>query len=159
MPAVRYTCREAPLLLVQSISRRVFAIGMSCVIVVGTAPRLDCLCPDIACQFGCEHLLAGPKAETPPAKPACCCNHSQKPVPPVNGLAAGDSGCHCDMQVVQEKSPLARQPNQESTPQVLWLAADELTLSQSRPELRPGRSLFTGLPPDDPVSRAQILRL
>ena len=147
------------MVLAPSISRRLAAIGMSCLIVVGTAPRVDCLCPEIACQFDCEHFFAGRATQTEPAKAACCCNHAQEPAPPVDGLAAGDSGCHCDMQVVQEKSPLARQPDQESTAQVLWLAADELTLSLARPELRCDRSLFTGLPPDDPVSRAQILRL
>jgi len=64
------------------------------------------------------------------------------------------------MQVVQDERMLAvRNDGKLPPPSVLWLASDTLTSELTDPELRLDRSLFTSLPPDDPVSRAQILRL
>jgi hypothetical protein len=61
--------------------------------------------------------------------------------------------------IQSELSPAVRYDGKLPPPVPMWLTSDCLSISLSRPELRPDRSRFTGLPPDDPVSRAQILRL
>jgi len=145
------------------IARWFVAVGMCCLTVLGAAPRLDCLCPDLACQSACEQPLAGILGEGAvecDQQPACCCHHEERSPQPDNGPACHNSGCHCEMQVVQDERTLAvRNDGKLPPPSVLWLASDTLTSELTDPELRLDRSLFTGLPPDDPVSRAQILRI
>ena len=146
------------------IARWIVAVGMCCLTVLGAAPRLDCLCPDGQCQLACEQPLADqicPAVSEADQHPSCCCHHEPQPAPNSDDSPVWHkSGCHCQMQVVQnELSPAVRNDGKLPPTVPLWLASDRLALSLSRPELRSDRSQFTGLPPDDPVSRAQILRL
>jgi hypothetical protein len=146
------------------IARWIVAVGMCCLTVLGAAPRLDCLCANAQCQMACEHPLASsvcaPVSESD-QRASCCCHHEPKPAPKSDDVPVWhNSGCHCQMHVDQsELTPVVRNDGKLPPPVVLWLASDRLTLSLSRPELRINRSRITGLPPDDPVSRAQILRL
>ena len=144
------------------IPRPFAAIGMCCLIVFGSAPRIDCLCPDSVCQFSCEFMFSqATNVSKREHKPACCCNHEAQPVPNSgDGPTWHNAGCDCQMHVVRcELAPAVRNDGKLPPPVALWLASDRLALSLSRPGLRPDRSQFTGLAPDDPVSRAQILRL
>jgi hypothetical protein len=64
------------------------------------------------------------------------------------------------MQVVRDAQlPVVRNTGHTTTTLVAWIPADDVSLVLSRPVPHGDRSLFNGLPPDDPVSRAQILRL
>jgi hypothetical protein len=93
-------------------------------------------------------------------QPACCCHRKEHSPQPGDGPACHRSGCHCEMQVVQAKLTLAAvNDGKLPPPSVLWLASDPLVPFLTQPELRTDRSLLSGHPPDDPVSRAQILRL
>jgi len=146
------------------VARWTVAVGMCCLTVVGAAPRVDCLCPDGQCQMACEQPLADRVCAVvgeSDQQPSCCCHHEPKPAPKSDGApVCHKSGCHCQMHVVQnDLSPAVRNDGKLPPPIAWWLTGDRLTLSLSRLELRPDRSDFTGLPPDDPVSRAQILRL
>ena len=146
------------------IARWIVAVGMCCLTVLGAAPRLNCLCPDGQCQMACEQPLANQVCAAviePDQHPSCCCHHEPRPVPNSDDVPVWhNSGCHCQMHVVQsELTPVVRNDGKLPLPVALWLASDHLSLSLGRAESRPDRSHFTGLPPDDPVSRAQILRL
>ena len=144
-------------------TRWIAVVGMCCLTLLGAAPRIDCLCPDGACQLACEQLLA-PLLDEAAAecaeKPVCCCHHDQS-LPQSSGEPAIQaSGCHCDLQVVQDQSsPAARNDGKLPPPLVIWLASDDGASTASGPARPLDRHFFTGLPPDDPVSRAQILRL
>jgi hypothetical protein len=150
-----------------SIARRLVVVGMCCLTVLGAAPRLDCHCPDRACQVSCESGLPGSccvaTAEKEPTTPqhACCC-HCNRPAsqPQGDNPIARRTPCHCDMQVVRDAQlPVVRNAGHMTSPLVAWIPADDVCLVLSRPVPHGDRSLINGLPPDDPVSRAQILRL
>jgi hypothetical protein len=136
-------------------------VGMSCLTVLGAAPRLDCLCADQSCQIACEQPLAHVLPGAPCAsEPACCCHQDQPAPEPDHGPALEPAGCHCQMQIVGTKlSAPERVAAKQPLLQTSWLHGDalELAAAQTAPTFRYGR--FAGLPPDDPVSRAQILRL
>lgn len=138
-------------------------VGMSCLTVLGAAPRLDCLCPDRSCQIDCERPLAHvlPAADSNCiGEPACCCRRDQPNPAPDCAPALEPEGCHCQILIVgTELSAPERVAAKQPLAQTSWLNGDvvELAAAQSAPSCMHGR--FTGLPPDDPVSRAQILRL
>jgi hypothetical protein len=146
------------------IARWIVAVGMCCLTALGAAPRLDCLCPNAQCQMACKQPLANnvcaPVSESD-QQLTCCCHHEPKPAPKSDDVPVWhNSGCHCQMHVVQNELLSAVRIDGKLPPPVAqWLASDHLSLSLCRAELRPDRSQFTGLPPDDPVSRAQILRI
>ena len=134
-------------------------VGMSCLTVLGAAPRLDCLCADQSCQIACEQPLAHvlPTADSDcSSERACCCHHDQPAPEPAHGPALEPAGCHCPMQIVGTKlSAPERVAAKQPLSQTSWLNGDELELAaaQTAPTFRYGR--FTGLPPDDPVSRGK----
>ena len=144
-------------------------VGMSCLTVLGAAPRLDCLCPNRSCQVACEQPLAHvlPAADSDCiSEPACCCRSDQPAAEsdhdavPDHGPALEPVGCRCQMQIAGTNlSAPERVAAKQPLSQTSWLNGDVVGLAaaQSAPSCLHGR--FTGLPPDDPVSRAQILRL
>lgn len=150
-----------------SIARRVVAVGMCCLTMLGAAPRLDCHCPDRACQVSCESGLPGSccaaatKSKPTTAQHACCprCNRPASQSPGESPVVHR-THCHCDMQVVRDAQlPVVCNAGHVTSPLVAWIPADDVSPVLSRLVLHGDRSLFNGLPADDPVSRAQILRL
>ena len=138
------------------------AVGMSCLTVLNAAPRLDCLCPDRTCQIACE--LAFPAAPVADlncaAERACCCHHKPASAPSDDDSACRSSGCRCQMQVVLESTtPAVCSEGRQPLHLTGWLADFGLLsyLGHAEPHGEPG--YVSDLPPDDPVSRAQILRL
>jgi hypothetical protein len=133
--------------------RRLLVGGMCCLSVVGAAPRLDCLCPIAECQVACESGLVAPPQDKP-----CCCRHGAD-APQSGGSAAKPAGCPCDLHLKQGHVTPVVQADAPPQPLVCWLdpASDS---SVSGPQgWHECRTISSGLPPDDPVSRAQILRI
>lgn len=144
------------------VARWLVVVGMSCLTVLGAAPRLDCLCPNRSCQLVCEQpLTAVPAAAVECAEQRpCCCRHQPAAPQSDQDPACRSSGCHCQMQVVlTEMTPAVRTEGKQPLLPTGWLSGDtQLSLSgQAEPSRELGH--FTDLPPDDPVSHAQILRL
>ena len=133
--------------------RRLLAGGMCCLTVLGAAPRLDCLCPIAECQVACELGLVAPPQDKP-----CCCHHGAD-APKTSGCETGPAGCPCDLHLRQDHVTPVVQDDAPQQPLVCWLdpASDSLA---SAPRWRQDcRTIASSLPPDDPVSRAQILRI
>ena len=133
--------------------RRFFALGMCCLTVLGAAPRLDCLCPSVACQVACESGIVAPLQDKP-----CCCQHGAD-APNRGGREASPAGCPCDWQLTQDHATLVVQDDAPQQPPVCWLNPASDSLASGPQWWQECRTIASSLPPDDPVSRAQILRL
>ena len=134
--------------------RRFLAAGMCCLTVLGAAPRLDCLCASAACQVACESGLLVAAAH----EKSCCCHHAADT--PKNGESeAKSAGCQCDLHLTQDHvSPVVRDDAPQQ-PLVLWLSPASVSLASGTQWRQDCRTIASVLPPDDPVSRAQILRI
>jgi hypothetical protein len=135
-------------------SRRILAVGMCCLTMLGAAPRLDCLCASVACQTACESAML----VTRPHDQPCCCHHDTET--PTNGAPeAAPIGCHCDLQVSQDHVAPVVRDDAPQPPLVLWLSPASDLLTSMGQGVHDDLAFSSGLPPDDPVSRAQILRI
>lgn len=134
--------------------QRFLTVGMCCLTVLGAAPRLDCLCVSVACQTACESATL----VTAPHDKSCCCHRDER-IPTSDAPEAKPTDCHCDMQVSQEQVAPVVRDDAPQPPLVFWLCPATSTLTSGRQWLQDCLAIASGLPPDDPVSRAQILRL
>jgi len=146
--------------LSRQIPRKFSAAVLCCLVLVGGLPRAWCLCPDAECRAACDAGL-GPlatAAEEHAGCPHCRCHQkeqdggSDQP-----GFSA--SQCPCSMHVAQAVLPSAGRDVEMPTASIAWLAPAEVEQGLSVSAERVDRSRLLQLPPDDPVSRAQILRL
>ena len=139
--------------------------GLCCLVVLGGLPRAWCLCPDAACRLACDtrsNLLAA----TMPSKsaPACCCCDRSQPAAnlpaelPSPHCAAAD--CACEMHVTQLVLVAAdRDVQSESARPAIWMASTDVAALVRNLSEAAAPAAKVALPPDDPVTRAQILRL
>ena len=140
--------------------RKFSAAALCCLVLVGGLPRAWCLCPDAECRAACDAGL-GPlaiAAEEPAGCPHCRCHQK---VQDAGGQQPGFSAsqCPCPMHVAQVVLPSAGRDIEGPTAAIAWLATDEVERGLSASAERIHRATFLERPPDDPVSRAQILRL
>jgi hypothetical protein len=131
--------------------RRLVVVGMCCLTVLGAAPRLNCLCPSLACQAACESGLGALQQDQ-----SCCCHHEADE--PTDG-GPNAAGCQCDWRVSQDQIAPAVRADAPQQPLVCWLSPANDSLTSGPRWSQDDLALASGLPPDDPVSRAQILRL
>jgi hypothetical protein len=147
----------------RQIPRRFSAAALCCLLLVGGLPRMWCLCPDADCRAACNAGAAPLAPEH--SQPACCPRCASQPSEQgeTDGNLPGFSGseCPCQVLVAQLVLPSAPRAVEMTAASVQWLARGD-----AGQQLRPGRSaehsisaVVINLPPDDPVSRAQILRL
>lgn len=146
------------------ISRQVSVGGLCCLMVISGLPRSWCLCPDEACRTACNarsNPLAVPApSESTPAECCCCEQAARTDEAPADALHLARNQCACQMHVTQLVLLKAdRDIQSEAFPLVLWVAS--ATLDPSLGDLHHDTlaNLLAGLPPDNPVTRAQILRL
>src|SRR5262245_10492576 len=89
-----------------SVARWLVVVGMSCLTMLGAAPRLVCPCPNRSCQLVCEqplaHVFTAVDADCADP-PACCCHHDRPADKPEHGQALRSTVCHCQMQLVGTK--------------------------------------------------------
>jgi hypothetical protein len=145
--------------LTGSISRWLSTGGLCCLMVVGGLPRSWCLCPEEACRIACDSranvlALAGARDDSSGCR---CCDKPADSGPGTPQIAG--TACACQVQVTQVVLVTAgRDAQVKAESPALWVATAEHSLLAGADRTVLASPVF-GPPPDDPVSRAQILRL
>ena len=139
---------------------RLLSLALAGLMVVGGAPRVNCDCIDAQCRNACARagltLLTASCATAPP-RCHCCQNQAQPtlPVGPCDLTTAPDC-CDLAIHLGDLSSP------GKSSPFGLVAESAPAPLLGNLHDVAPPYPVLAAprrLPPDDPVSRAQILRI
>jgi hypothetical protein len=146
-----------------SIPNRSFVLALCGLVLVGSMPRVGCICAsgefcvDCSTNANCTPSAVGAKTE-----PTCCCCETAPAVARHGAESKGPALDRCPCIKVVTQLPItsaSRQPFECQSPLVSWLPGHEDLLELSRAADSLALAAGDHLPPDDPVSRAQILRL
>ena len=139
--------------------RKYLAVGIAALMVVGGSPRAGCDCQDDACRAACARVGLLPIVATSSKQMSCaCCCHEVANLVPHPMAWVDSSVCHCQKFFERVELLSAPRPielygdftNQEPSAETFGVRRLVLPIAWTSPPT---------LPPDDPVSRAQILRI
>jgi hypothetical protein len=143
--------------------RRSISLTLAGLMLVGGVPRIVCVCLSTECVTACElngFNFFAPRKHAAQTQGCCCCKENVEAASGDPAVAADPCGRQCETIVKHtELSPTPRATELAASPSVTWLATPEgFPLQHQRIFVRDWTSPLR-VPPDDPVSRAQILRI
>lgn len=150
---------EETLTFISSITDRLLALALCGLAAVGGMPRLGCLCTNAAACDACRQATCTVCSSSHVMQHQCCCQKQDQEPPASDGMSCRvPGGCNCEKFTEQTVLTAVKRDVTGATNHAQPVATEPFrTLNRARSA--PECVLLCHLPPDDPVSRCQILRL
>jgi hypothetical protein len=141
--------------------RKLLSSAFAALMVMGGTPRIECACPNAECRAACAQrgfsvAVVPIRGEEP--RCSCCC--APLATGPQTTSDASISSCRCETFV--KRTGLLSSPSgstSKSDLAVAWQPTSDVSGNYLLSNLRSAGAPPFRLPPADPVTRAQILRL
>ncbi len=143
--------------------RKPISLTLAGLMLAGGVPRLVCVCLSAECRATCElngFNYFAQRKHAAQSQGCCCCKENVETASGDPTVAADPCGRQCETIVKHtELSPTPRATELGASPLVTWLATSEGFPPQHQRSFVGDWDSPLRVPPDDPVSRAQILRI